>query len=77
MQRMSLDEGALRQIASAGDGVYVHESDAGQMLERLQPLSSGTVIETDTVLWQSFYWFWLIIGLLAVEWWCRKRAGLV
>lgn len=77
MQRMSLDEDSLRQIASAGQGTYVHESDAGQMLELLKPLSSGTIIETDTVLWQSYLWFWLIIALLTIEWWCRKRAGLV
>ena len=77
MQRMSLDEDALRQIASAGQGTYVHESDAGQMLELLKPLSSGTVIETDTILWQSYIWFWIIIALLTIEWWCRKRAGLV
>jgi hypothetical protein len=77
MQRMSLDEDSLRQIASAGEGTYIHESDAAEMLELLKPLSSGTVIETDTVLWQSYYWFWTIIALLATEWWCRKRAGLV
>ena len=77
MQRMSLDEDALRQIASAGEGTYIHESDAQRMLELLKPLSSGTVIETDTVLWQSYLWFWLIIALLTIEWWCRKRAGLV
>lgn len=77
MQRMSLDEDSMRQIASAGEGIYVHESDGGQMLEKLKPLSSGTIVETDTVLWQSFIWFWLIIALLTIEWWCRKRAGLV
>ncbi|WP_182866991.1 hypothetical protein [Stieleria mannarensis] len=77
MQRMSLDEDSLRQIASAGEGTYIHESDAGRMLELLKPLSSGTVIETDTVLWQSYLWFWLIIALLTIEWWCRKRSGLV
>lgn len=77
MQRMSLDENALKQIASAGGGQYVHESDPGRMLQWLGPLSSGTVIESDTVLWQSAFWFWPIIAILAVEWWCRKRAGLV
>ena len=77
MQRMSLDEDSMRQIASAGGGKYVHESDAGQMLQWLKPLSSGTVIESDTILWQSALWFWPIIALLAIEWWCRKRAGLV
>ncbi|MCO8120739.1 hypothetical protein NHH03_03245 [Stieleria sp. TO1_6] len=77
MRRMSLDEDSLRQIAAAGAGVYVHESDSANMLEHLKPLSSGTVIESDTVLWQSYLWFCSIIGLLAIEWWCRKRAGLV
>lgn len=76
-QRMSLDENSLRQIATAGGGEYVHESDADYMLELLKPLSSGTVIETDTILWQSFGWFWIIIVLLAAEWWLRKRSGLV
>lgn len=77
MQRMSLDEDSLRQIAAAGEGTYVHESNASQMLELLKPLSSGTVVESDTVLWQSYLWFWIIIALLTIEWWCRKRAGMV
>ncbi|MEO1527579.1 MAG: hypothetical protein AAFX06_19290 [Planctomycetota bacterium] len=77
MQRMSLDEDSLRQIASTGGGKYIHESDAGQMLDLLKPLSSGTVIESDTILWQSALWFWPIIAILGIEWWCRKRAGLV
>ena len=77
MQRPSLDEDSLRQIAAAGEGRYVHESDGQTILELLKPLSSGTVNESDTVLWQSYYWFCPIIVLLTLEWWCRKRAGLV
>lgn len=77
MQRLSQDQDALQQIAEAGEGIYVHESNGNEMLERLKPLSSGTIVETDTILWQSYWWFTAIIVLLAVEWWCRKRAGLV
>lgn len=77
MDRVSLNEDSLRQIAEAGNGIYVHQSDAQSLIEYLKPLSSGTIIESDTVLWQSFYWFIPIILLLALEWWLRKRAGLV
>ncbi len=77
MQQVSLDQNTLKQIATAGSGLYVHESQSDRLLEELRPLSSGTVIESDTVLWQSYYWFWAVISLLALEWWLRKRAGLV
>ncbi|TWU07742.1 VWA domain-containing protein [Stieleria varia] len=77
MQQVSLDQNALRQIAIAGNGLYVHESQSDRLVDALRPLSSGTVIESDTVLWQSYYWFSAVIALLAIEWWLRKRAGLV
>ncbi|MEM0924700.1 MAG: hypothetical protein AAGJ83_01560 [Planctomycetota bacterium] len=77
MLRLSLDVSALEQIANAGAGRYAHESDADEILSLLRPLSSGTVIESDTVLWQSYFWFVPIIFLLATEWYLRKRAGLV
>jgi len=77
LSRVSLDKNALVQITETAGGVYLHESSAEQILQTLRPLSSGTVIESDILVWQSFYWFWAIILLLATEWWMRKRAGLV
>lgn len=77
MLRLSLDPSALRQIAAAGDGRYLHESEAEELLPLLKPLSSGTIVESDTILWQSYFWFIPIIALLATEWYLRKRAGLV
>ena len=74
---MSLDANALQQIAETGNGRYVHESQAERILTALRPLSSGTVVESDTVLWQTYWWFGAIIALLAIEWVLRKRVGLV
>ncbi len=76
-RRVALDKNALTQITEAGGGIYLHESSAESILDSLRPLSSGTVVESDILLWQSFYWFWAVILLLAIEWWMRKRAGLV
>jgi uncharacterized membrane protein len=77
LNRVSLDKSALLQIVETAGGVYVHESSAEQILEQLGPLSSGSIVESDVLVWQSFYWFWAILLLLATEWWMRKRAGLV
>ncbi len=77
LRRVGLDKNALVQIAQAGKGRYYHESSAEELLENLKPLSSGSVIESDVFIWQSFYWFWLVIALLTAEWLLRKRAGLV
>jgi uncharacterized membrane protein len=77
MRRVSLDRNALLQAAEAGKGTYVHESAADEILDQIRPLSSGSVVESDILIWQSFYWFWAVIALLAIEWWLRKRAGLV
>lgn len=76
-QRVSLDRSALVQIAEASGGHYVHESSAEELLAQLKPLSSGTVVESDILIWQSFYWFAAVMALLTLEWVLRKRAGLV
>jgi hypothetical protein len=35
------------------------------------------VVEGDTVLWQSYWWFLPIILLLTAEWIIRKRVGML
>jgi hypothetical protein len=64
-------------MAAAAGGEYLREENVDRLPELLAPMSEGKVIESDTVLWQSFWWFLPIIGLLTVEWIIRKRAGLL
>jgi len=75
--RVSLDVATMTSIAKNSGGEYFHESRADELLESLQPLSQGTVVESDILVWQSFYWFWAVIVVLAIEWWLRKQVGLV
>ena len=75
--RISLDRETLEAIANQGGGEYFHESNASSVLEKLRPLSSGQTVESEFLLWQSYYWFVAIVALLAAEWLLRKRSGLV
>ncbi|MEX2671719.1 MAG: PA14 domain-containing protein [Phycisphaeraceae bacterium] len=74
---LTLHEELLRQMSDASAGRYLREEDAARLPELLEPLSAGRVIESDTALWQSYWWFSAMIGLLTVEWLLRKRTGML
>jgi hypothetical protein len=67
----------LNAVALVSDGAYVREEQYQKLAEQLRPLSTGRVIETETVLWQSYWWFCAVLSVLGIEWLLRKRAGLL
>ncbi|MEZ6092028.1 MAG: hypothetical protein R3C05_29290 [Pirellulaceae bacterium] len=77
LEQIACNEALLTDMASAGGGEYLREEDVDKIVELLEPLSAGRVIESDTLLWQSWPWFLGIVGLLSVEWLLRKRNGLL
>ena len=77
MTQTAANESLLKQIAADTGGAFLREEEIGRLPELLSPLSSGRVVPSDTVLWQSYWWFAAIVMLLTVEWVLRKRAGLL
>ncbi len=77
LTQLSLNEDLLRQMSLASGGQYLREEDLGKLADLLAPLSQGRVVESDTVLWQSYWWFVPIVLLLTAEWIVRKRFGLL
>lgn len=77
LTQLSVNEELLRQVAAASGGRYFREENFDRVLELLAPMTQGRVIESDTVLWQSWWWFLGIVGLLTTEWLLRKRAGML
>jgi hypothetical protein len=76
-RNLTRDEAMLVQIAESSGGLYVPEERADAMWEKIALESTGRVVENDTELWQSGWWLTLVMGLLGVEWWLRKKAGLI
>ena len=67
----------LRPMSAASGGQELAQENIGKLPTFLAPLSQGKVIESDTVLWQSWWWFLPLIALLTIEWIVRKRVGML
>lgn len=74
---LTADESLLRGVAAASGGEYLREEEAGRLPSLLRPLSEGRIVLSETRLAQSYWWFVPIVGLLALEWFLRKRAGMI
>ncbi len=77
MAALHCNENLLRELAFYSGGEYFREEEIRNLPDRLKPLSQGKVIESETLLWQSWWWFLPVVLLLTIEWWLRKRAGLM
>jgi hypothetical protein len=64
-------------MADLSGGVYFNEENFRHLKEVLRPISSGRIIITEIILWQSFGWLIFVVSLLALEMFLRKRAGML
>jgi len=77
LTQLDLNEDLLRRMAAATGGEYLREENISRLADLLAPMSQGRVIESDTILWQSYWWFALVVLILTAEWILRKRAGML
>ncbi len=77
MNKQTVDIETLRRVAELTGGKYIPENEIPSLIDELKPLSQGRIIQTETILWQSYFWFLPIVACLSIEWWLRKRAGLI
>ncbi|QDS94114.1 hypothetical protein FF011L_28920 [Roseimaritima multifibrata] len=73
----SANERLLQQLATESGGLFLREEEIGQLPDRLLPFSQGRVIESDHLIWQSYWWFFAILSMITIEWILRKRVGLL
>ena len=74
---LNANEDLLRQVAAQSGGEFFREEEARELVGRLEPLSRERVFESDTALWQSWWWFAPLVALLTLEWILRKWTGML
>ncbi|MEC9094160.1 MAG: hypothetical protein VX438_15735, partial [Planctomycetota bacterium] len=77
MSETAVNETLLKQMAEESGGRYLREEELSKLPELLDSFSHGRVIESETLLWQSYWWLGAIMLLLTTEWILRKRVGLL
>ena len=77
LAQLTCNEKLLKDIALNSKGSYLKEEQIRDIHKHLETLSSGRVVETDTALWQSYWYFSLVILLFTAEWIWRKRVGMI
>ena len=75
--KLSQNVSLLTAMATASGGLYADETDAQRVWDAIKPLSNGKVEVKKLAMAQSFVWFFAVLVLLALEWWLRKKVGLV
>jgi hypothetical protein len=76
-QALSANRDLLKRVAEGTGGQSWDEADKDRLSESLKRFQTGKVEQSQTLLWQSYPWFMVVIALLSAEWFLRKRAGLV
>ncbi len=77
LEKKSADVVSLARLAESTGGKYLDEKELPKLVDLLEPFSQGKIIETETLLWQSYFWFIPVVILLTLEWLLRKRIGLI
>ncbi|MEO8268291.1 MAG: VWA domain-containing protein [Aureliella sp.] len=77
MQRLACNTQELQNWAEQTGGQYLPEERAAELQELLEPLVRVKMQSSAMLLWQSYWWFTAAMLLLVVEWFIRKRIGLV
>lgn len=75
--RVTRNDALLTEIAQATGGMYVPEDRIEELWQALDLRYNSRVVESDHQLWQSFWWFVPILALVSLEWWLRKKVGLI
>ena len=74
---LSLNRDLLQSMALYSGGEYFDEEQLGGLSSVINRMDQKKVISSETSLWDSWWWFVPVMVLLTIEWWLRKKSGMV
>jgi uncharacterized membrane protein len=75
-ENFALNTKLLNRLAYQTGGKTFTGADAKLATSELQETTHLVVRHTDRDIWDRWWWLTLVLGLLSMEWFLRKRAGL-
>ena len=77
-KELSADRETMRQLAQISGGAVVSTEELGQMLRVLQRWeASRQLAHRREPIWDKWWVLGCMLGLLGIEWWQRRREGLL
>jgi hypothetical protein len=73
----------LKQIAETSKGEYIpivdwNDKALERIAARLESIAPSEIVEQRQIkLWSNVWPFAIMLGLLSVEWWMRRKWGLI
>ena len=74
---VTLNRELLATLAETTGGTLLAEHEAQKLPDLLDGLSSSTIKQSVTALWQSWPWFVAVVSLMALELILRRRLGML
>lgn len=76
LSRLTLQEGALREVSAAGGGQYAPLAGLDQLLQAIPATAQTRQVPVERHPWRSSWAFIAILMLCTVEWVLRRRWGV-
>jgi hypothetical protein len=77
-RELSADPETMRQLAEVSGGAVVKAEDVAHMPDVVRRWEAARQIgHRQQSVWDRWWWMTAMLGLLGVEWWLRRREGLI
>ena len=77
-RELSADPETMRKLAEISGGAVVKAEDVARMAEVVRRWEAARQIgHRQQAVWDRWWWMAAMLALLGVEWWLRRREGLV